>query len=188
MNFPKNVLAKRLYALRKYFKFTQKAISKMAGIEKESTYRAYEKGTNMPHIDTMLSICNVYRITPNSLLDCIDHARVAIICDKYGIDYKETDSEHVEIVIKHKDKADSIHPGIPKPIFYEVLFNAEKSVNHIALPSKMQKLKERLNAYESETFFGLFESGIYFSNQTEEMLRNLNQAYIALSKIKKEDL
>lgn len=166
-------IAKRLHELRIYRSYKQSEVAKLLNVS-QRTYEAYEQGKRVLPLEKLLSLCELYRITPNELLGYEETARVAVICDKYGIKYKTIDSHTVMVMTEQGDFK------IPKPIFCEIIFKSERMINHIDIQS--EHLKE-LRQYESELIKTFIDYEIYFSSKAdytlEEMEKDLKKIKVA---------
>lgn len=156
-------IAKRLKEIRQYRHYTQDEVAKLLFMDKKA-YAAYEQGRNTPPLEKLLSLCELYRITPNELLGYDEMARVTVICDKYDIRYTTIDNENVIVTSKDTEYK------VPKAIFSEIVFKSERMINHIAIQSEhLQKLRE----YEANLIKDFIDYEIYFSSKEEYTLEEM---------------
>lgn len=62
------MVGQRLRAARRYLRLRQQFVADYLGMKRQS-YAAIEKGTRKPMVIEMVLLCNLYRITPNTLLE-----------------------------------------------------------------------------------------------------------------------
>lgn len=62
-SFKKNIIA-----LRNELELTQKDVAEKLHISYQA-YQAYESGVNVPSFQSFLMLCEVFDVTPNTLLD-----------------------------------------------------------------------------------------------------------------------
>lgn len=163
-------IGKRIKKVRIYRHFSQEEIAKYLFVSLKA-YQSYEQGWRTLPLEKLLSLCELYRITPNELLGYDEMARVAVICDKYDIRYKTTDDENVIVTSKDTEYK------IPKSIFTEIIFKSERMINHVVIQSEhLQKLRD----YEASLIKDFIDYEIYFSSKEEY---TLDEMYKDLKKI-----
>ncbi len=134
-------IAARLKEIRNRHHYSQAQVAKMlnmGGFEPDSgkkAYAAYEQGRNIPPLDKLLRLCEIYNMSPNTILGYEDTARLNVLCDRYNITYETIDNYNVKLAI-----SDNEHT-IPKHIFFEIMFKAERMVNSVDT-DYLQKLRE----------------------------------------------
>lgn len=97
-------LADRFREFRETSGYTQKQLAKLIG-KSHVTVQSYEKGTSFPNADTILKMCETYKVDPNTLLGWyIDHPREESTsapqgCSQLMSAYEELSEEGREVAV-----------------------------------------------------------------------------------------
>ena len=161
-------IAKMLTSLRKSHHYTQQEVADLLHMD-VTTYSRYEQKRNIPPIDKILSLCELYMVSPNILLGYEDTSRINAICERYNIKYKTIESGMIEVKLpafKAKRKVSKID-------FERILFEVQDLLYAESAKSSESKafqamlhLRLSMQAGKKEVFQTIFESmGITVNTQ-----------------------
>ena len=158
-------IGKRLRYFRNQTGYSQSEIADKIGLSDGKTYSQYETGYAAVKLDKLLKLCDIYRVSPNTLLGYEDTARLNVLCDRFNITYEAIDGYNVKltmpefeadigglIVILTKSEYERLSKNlknkckpkeyiVPKHVFFEIMFEAERMVNSLQT-DYLQKLRE----------------------------------------------
>ena len=107
---------------RRRYGYSQEDVARLLHMNKDA-YAKYEQGKNAMTLDRLLSLCEIYNVTPNILLGYEDLSRVNSICEYYGVRYQTIGNNEVKVSCPGRPEM-----TISKPGFQEILFDIQEVI------------------------------------------------------------
>lgn len=105
--------------------YSQTDVADLIHMTKDA-YARYEQGKNAPTLDKLLSLCELYNVTPNILLGYEDTGRVNAICDNYGVRYETLNDNKVRVLLSERKSDPDLIVSFPG--FQEILFEIVETI------------------------------------------------------------
>ena len=115
-------IGKRLKRIRKDAGYSQSEIALKIGLKNGKSYSTYETGYAAIPIENLLKLCEILKITPNSLLGFENIDKISYFCKTHDLKYKFLANNDVKLFFPEKesvissDKLASLIDGLDRAL------------------------------------------------------------------------